>query len=63
MIALPLSFLALAAWAMVATFVVVARDGYRRVPTSSTDSRPNQGHPGARMPRDACGGVGDDGSP
>jgi len=33
MIALPLSFLALAAWAMVATFVVVARDGYRRVPT------------------------------
>lgn len=33
MIALSFSLVAIAAWAVVATFVVVSRDGYRRVPT------------------------------
>lgn len=33
MIAVTISVLALAAWAVVATIVAVATDGYRRVPT------------------------------
>lgn len=33
MIALLVSLAALSAWAIIATFVVVARDGYRAVPT------------------------------
>lgn len=35
MIALLASLAALSAWAIIATFVVVARDGYRAAPTLS----------------------------